>query len=372
MKSKDQIQTEALEAIGCFRRAGVEISMGVGKTLIGLKHMAAQYTPYRKYLVTAPKKKIFQSWLDDMEKFGYGYLKEQIDFSTYISLPKQSYDYDYVYLDECHSLKATHNNWLYGYLKQGGRVLGLTGTYPTNPTSEKGKMCNFYCPRIYRYMPDEAIDDEILNDYRIIIHELTLSTKMNIPRIGPKGEFMSSEMRDYQYWNGRLDDAQTASEQQLLRIKRMKALQDMPTKEHYARLLLQAQTEKTIVFSNTKKQADNLSEHSFHSSNPESEQNLELFKAGTIDKLSAVEQLSEGVTIPGLRVGIIMHTYSNNRRAGQKIGRMLRLNPDDVATIHVLCYVDTVDKEWTNNALKAFDQSKITRIKPMFYEGLHY
>ena len=43
--------------------------MGVGKTLIGLKHMAAHYTDYSRFLVVAPKRSIFQSWIDDAKKF---------------------------------------------------------------------------------------------------------------------------------------------------------------------------------------------------------------------------------------------------------------------------------------------------------------
>ncbi len=38
---------------------------------------------------------------------------------------------------------------------------------------------------------------------------------------------------------------------------------------------------------------------------------------------------------------------------------MLRLNPDDVATIHILCYKNTVDEFWVKSALQDFDQSKI-------------
>ena len=37
MKTKDQIQLEALDAISNKRNAGIEVSMGVGKTLLGLK-----------------------------------------------------------------------------------------------------------------------------------------------------------------------------------------------------------------------------------------------------------------------------------------------------------------------------------------------
>jgi superfamily II DNA or RNA helicase len=37
MKTKDQIQQEALDALANLKKAGIEVSMGVGKTLLGLK-----------------------------------------------------------------------------------------------------------------------------------------------------------------------------------------------------------------------------------------------------------------------------------------------------------------------------------------------
>jgi superfamily II DNA or RNA helicase len=54
-----------------------------------------------------------------------------------------------------------------------------------------------------------------------------------------------------------------------------------------------------------------------------------------------------------------MHAYGNERKASQRIGRLLRLNPDDKAIIHILCYKDTVDEKWVKDALEGFDQSKI-------------
>ena len=79
-----------------------------------------------------------------------------------------------------------------------------------------------------------------------------------------------------------------------------------------------------------------------------------------ITKLSCVLQLSEGVNIPKLKEGIIMHSYSNERKSAQRIGRMLRLNPNECATIHVLCYRNTVDEAWVMSALESFDKNKIT------------
>jgi len=73
-----------------------------------------------------------------------------------------------------------------------------------------------------------------------------------------------------------------------------------------------------------------------------------------------VLQLSEGVNIPDLKQGIIMHAYGNERKSSQRIGRLLRLNPDDKAIVHILCYMNTVDEKWVTESLESFDQTKIT------------
>jgi len=371
-KTKDQIQAEAIAALGNKSRAGVEISMGVGKTRIGLTHMASNYTDYSKFLVVAPRKSIIESWTDELSKANMSYLNDHITYSTYRSLTKQELDYDVIYLDECHSLKASHNKWLIQYVKQGGRIIGLTGTYPTRTTSEKGKMCNYYCPKVYEYLTEDAVSDNILNDYEIYIHELNLSNKKNIGKEGKHGNFYTSETNDYYYWCNRVEIAETTKSKQIASIQRMKCLQKFDTKEKYARLIFNEQADKTIIFANTQAQADSLCTHSVHSKNKDSKNNLELFKNGQLTKLSAVEQLSEGVTIPELKTGIIMHAYGNNRKAAQKIGRLLRLNPDDKATIHILCYSDTIDKEWVTSALDTFNENKIHWIKPKYYAGVHY
>jgi superfamily II DNA or RNA helicase len=140
----------------------------------------------------------------------------------------------------------------------------------------------------------------------------------------------------------------------------MKAMMEYPSKEAYTKKLMESIQTKCIVFANTQDQADRLCDYSYHSNNPQSDTNLDLFKTGMIKKLSTVLQLSEGVNIPDLKQGIIMHAYGNERKASQRIGRLLRLNPDDKSIIHILCYMNTADEKWVKDALEGFDQSKIT------------
>ena len=356
MKKKDDIQDKALEAIGNKKRCTVAVSMGVGKTLIGLRHMAKNYTDYSKFLVVAPKKSIFQSWKEDAVKFNLTYLLDHITFTTYISLDKQTFDYDVVYLDECHSLLYSHEPWLSNY---NNMILGLTGTPPKIMRSEKGEMVSQFCPVVYKYVVDTAVDDKILNDYKIVLHPVDLDTKKNL-KVEKNGKvWFTSEDATYDYWTGRLENAKNAKEQHIMRIMRMKALMGFPSKELEAMALFKSIKDKCILFANTHEQADKLCPYSYHSGNSNSESNLEKFKSGTITKLSAVLQLNEGVNIPNLKEGIILHAYGNERKSSQRIGRMLRLSPDDTSIVHILYYRNTIDEVWVRKALEDFDPDKI-------------
>jgi superfamily II DNA or RNA helicase len=358
--SREEIQNDALKAIEGLDRAGIAVSMGVGKTLIGLQHIFNSYHDTLNVLVVAPKLSILNSWVDEAKKFKLDHLLPHIKFSTYISLNKQDLNYDIVYLDECHNLLFTHELWLSQFK---GQIVGLTGTPPKIQSSEKGTMVNKYCPIKYKYITDDAISDGILNDYEIIVHKLKLDERRNYIQKTKRGQFPTSELVSYNYWTERLLNASTPKEVQIMRVLRMKALMSFPSKERYAKKLFETTDEKVILFANTQDQADKLCKYSYHSSNKQSEVNLDKFKSGEINKLSCVLQLNEGVNIPNLKQGIIMHAYGNERKSAQRLGRLLRLSPDQRATIHILCYVGTVDETWVIQALEQYDDSKIKWIE---------
>lgn len=355
---RKEIQEAALKEASKHNRCTLALATGVGKTYVGLLHMDRNFTAVSRFLVVAPKLSIIESWKSEASKFDMDYLLEYIDFTTYLSLNKQDPKlYDQIYLDECHSLKDSHREFLNMFT---GNILGLTGTPPRYANSEKGRLVNQFCPVAYTYLTDEAVGDSILNDYKIIVHEMNLGSAKNFKVTTKSGGFMTSEKANYSYWCNRLDLATTPKQMQICRVMRMKAMQEYPSKEKYAGKLADSIKSKCIIFANTQDQADRLCSYSYHSNNPDSEQNLQLFKTGNIQKLSCVLQLSEGVNIPNLEQGIIMHAYGNERKSSQRIGRLLRLNPDETAIVHILCYTGTVDEKWVRDALKGFDESKIT------------
>lgn len=367
MSIREEIQSKAIELSFGKRKAGLGISMGVGKTFIGLTYIDRMYKEKRiigRYLIVAPKLSIFDTWKQEATKHGLSHLIPLMQFVTYRSLDKMDYDYDAVILDECHNLTESHDFWLTCYT---GYKLGLTGTPPKFKNSEKGRMVNEHCPIVYQYITDDAVDDAILNDYSIVVHLLEMSDKKNVPVQTKTGKvFYQSEKGMYDYWGKKIAETFAPKQLQMLRILRMKSIMGFKTKEIYAKELAKMMSDKCIVFCNTTEQADAVCKHSYHSKNPDSAQNLQDFKDGNIELLSCVQQLNEGVNIPNLKSGIILHSYSNERQSAQRMGRLLRLNPNEKSTIHILAYKDTIDMTWVQKALETVDPEKITYINSVF------
>ncbi|WP_177204902.1 DEAD/DEAH box helicase [Hymenobacter arizonensis] len=354
--------------------AGVAVAMGVGKTLIGLRDMARLLSDTQRlgptttpFLVAAPTKTILDSWPQEAHKFGLAHLLDAITFTTYRSLSKTlgQGPYHKLYLDECHALKDSHEPALKSHVARKQSILGLTGTPPAQADTEKGRLVATYCPMLVDYTTDEAVLAGLLNDYRLVVHRLPLSSVRDYVVAFQSGsQFTTSERESYQYWSTRLANAaQDKLPVETLRLLRMQALMHYPSKGRYMAHLASQFKEKVLLFTCNQQQAEEQAEHTYHSKNKESQANLAKFNTGEIHRLACVAQLSEGVNIPNLRIGIIWHAFGNERKAAQRIGRLLRLNPDQTATVHLLMYQDTVDEHWVTQALAAFDPAKISYVE---------
>ena len=373
-EKRHALQDHILAVVQDRQLAGVAVAMGVGKTLIGLRDMARllassqlSESATKSFLVAAPTQAILDSWPQEARKFGLVHLLDQIEFTTYRSLSKTlgGGRYHKLYLDECHALKDSHEPGLKAHVARHNSILGLTGTPPAQADSEKGRLVATYCPMLIDYTTDEAVLAGLLNDYRLVVHRLPLSAVRDYVVAFQSGsQFTTSERESYQYWSTRLANAnQDKLSVESLRLLRMQALMHYPTKGRYMAHLASQFTEKVLLFTCNQQQAEEQAAHTYHSKNKNSQINLAKFNTGEIQRLACVAQLSEGVNIPDLRLGIIWHAFGNERKAAQRIGRLLRLNPEETATVHLLMYRDTVDEHWVEQALAAFDPVKISYVE---------
>ena len=115
------------------------------------------------------------------------------------------------------------------------RILGLTGTPPAQADSEKGRLVATYCPMLIDYTTDEAVLAGLLNDYRLVVHRLPLSSVRDyVVTLKSGQQFTTSERESYQYWSKRLANAaQDPLPVETLRLLRMQGLMNYPGKGRY-------------------------------------------------------------------------------------------------------------------------------------------
>lgn len=315
--------------------------------------------------MAVPKLSVIKEvWQPELKLANCEYLLKHIQFTTYISLPKQALNYDLLILEEVHNVTPAHDHWLSQFR---GKILGLTGTPPKDIESDKARLIAKYCPIVYTYFITQAVNDKILNNYRIIVHPVKLSTKRDIEvkykdkKTGQEKTFLASEESTYKHLTRKLAREKSPEKKNMAKIYRMIEMKSFKSKEVYAKKLLSTITDKCIIFCNTKEQADRLCDYSYHSSNPESDYNLKLFNAGNIMQMSTILQLMEGINIKNLRQGVILTSYSGDSpKFLQRFGRLMRLKPDETATCHLLCFEDSIEEHWVASALEGLDKSKIT------------
>jgi superfamily II DNA or RNA helicase len=251
---KQALQDQVLATIQGRQLAGIALTMGLGKTLIGLRDMDRLLTTGqlprqiagKPFLVAAPTQAILDSWPQEAHKFDLAHMLDHIEFTTYRSLGKAlaTGTYQKLYLDECHALKDSHEPSLKAHAAKKRSILGLTGTPPAQAHSEKGRLVATYCPIVVDYTTDEAVLAGLLNDYRLVVHRLPLRTERDYVLTTKSGsQFTTSERENYFYWSKRLANA--AQDQlpiETLRILRMQALMNYPGKGHYMRYLASRRT----------------------------------------------------------------------------------------------------------------------------------
>lgn len=361
-ETREHIQNEGLTKIKEYRQSTLNGCVGFGKSKTTLDYI--EYLVSEKnvgnILIVIHKRTHVQNWKDEFVKFNKEDLLDIVVFSTYRSLHKHSLvnnDYQAIIFDECHNVTEANEEVVRSYKNSNLYMLGLTGTFPSDSRSFKHQLLSDVMPISFTYTIDAAIKAGFLNDYTIHVHYLNLSKEKNIDVITKKAQFKTSEYANYNYANKSVESVPYPT--QFARLNRMRALSDTKSKMEYAIWLESKLKQKTLIFANTRKQLSYADFPSIHSKNKDSIENLKLFKEGKFKTLASIGILNEGENIPNLKNAIVLHSYSDPGKFKQRLGRLLRLNPNEHANIHVLCYKDTIDQVWLKNSLKSYPENKI-------------
>jgi superfamily II DNA or RNA helicase len=342
MNFREEVQKEATETLLKHDSGTANISMRLGKTFVGLR-LASHF---KKVLVSYPLENIQKGWLSDAEKFNFDI--SNITFTNHRSFSKYNLeDFDCIILDEVQDFSIA--NWQHVESQSFKRLYALTATPPNR--GEKRQYLSLYCPIRYEVKIDQTTG--ITNkDYKITVHLLEPSTKRDIKL--KSGKYWSEEAK-INYFESKY---QKESNFKVL-LMLIAAIKNSTTKLDYVKKLASSLT-NGLIFLETIEQCNQLPYPSVHSKNPDSDNIVELFKQNKIPIITSIGMLKSGVTFPYLNDVIILHCYSSNNKAIQKIGRALNYVEGQIANIHIICLDNTVDVRWVKKGLEDLNQNKIT------------
>lgn len=137
-------------------------------------------------------------------------------------------------------------------------------------------------------------------------------------------------------------------------MKRKEFINNHPKKVDIANLILDYRTDKkAITFSPTIAIANKIKgAYVLHSkrSAKSNEEALQLFSQSMFGVLSSSKAVNEGLDIPGINLAIILGNTSSKTEKRQRIGRVIRYQPDKEAEVFTLVLKDTVEERWHENS----------------------
>jgi superfamily II DNA or RNA helicase len=361
---RSKIQKEAIKAIfntyNSNYNSFIAVGTGIGKTKIAIdfiKQYCKKINFHANILIVSPTEEIRDNgWKNEFKKWKQLALYQMNCKSIcYASLYKELDGYDVVILDEAHHLTEAHSI----ALSNSKFVLAMTATVPKNEEKiNLFKALNF--KKSFTYSIDDAIENKIVNDYKITTIGIDPDNQLSIYKAFKTGNATMTE-------KSKLNQA----EQMLYNTdyavwainSRMRLIYGSKTKTKKAIEVLNTIPKhlKTLVFCGNIEQAEEILPNvAYHSKNKNSKQLLDDFKSNNIMQLACVEALTEGVNIPNIDVAIITQCQANDRGMIQKMGRLLRSK--STANVYIIYLKGTQDEKWMKKAIESFDKTKITHI----------
>lgn len=286
------------------------------------------------------------------------YLKK-LSTCTWKSLEKEVGEYDMIILDE--EQFATENNLktlLNGKLKAKS-LITMTGT--SSKYEHKQELYQRLGLKIiYRMDINSAVDLGLLANYKINVIQVPMSTEKNIKAGNDKVQFMTSEEKQYEYFDNQFRNAVSQSRLDIpyRMLARMRAIYDSPSKTEVAKYLMSYLKGRKLFFCSSVKQAESICTYTFH--NKSDGKDFRNFISGNINEIAMVNKGGTGATYKEIDHLVLVQADSdNNGLTSQKLSRTLLQQEDYLACIWIICLKGTQDEKWIESALGRFDKSKV-------------
>ena len=352
------------------------LSTGFGKSKVAIDIMKRLNPPKILILVNSTLLRD-TNWEAEFVAWEEEELFSRVELSTYQAAykwKKESKDLtDYLVIaDECDFAADTDELSKFFYEYPEVRILGLTGFI----TATKRAWFEKYLPVFTELTADQAQEMRILNNLHFVFVKYELSNNPNdivveYKKHGEIKKFTQSENNAYDYANKKAmvaiaDDSKFQAEYLAGEITQEELQRKLKSNQYKIRkavavrndVLLHSKSSvimakklleyievthpdsKTIVFSKRTDQSikicgeDNV--YNGKITKKRAAQNYEDFNSGVKKVLGVCDKVNRGANIDHLDTAILETFFGSDTKAAQRFGRMMRLHPNQIATLYIL------------------------------------
>ena len=356
--TKNEIQRIIIDKIKkAYFRGIVLASVRSGKTrqlLTAIREMSDNDLD-TTILVGYPNTDIKNSWIDECEKLEY---YPNITYSTFKSLKKvQDNKYDFVVFDEAHSIPPNNILPIVSKLvKNNDKVILASGTYSEDTLLNLKFSTGLQ--QIVNYSTDDAINDGIVNNFKVEVHLFKLDNTKSV-QFGGLKKWYSTDYKECQRMSKKIDNS-FGQDKMMAALFRMKMINSCQSLIRVVKKWIEDNPNKRfILFTGDEKVGLNYNIPMFNSKSKNNDV-LKDFQEYRSNSLCLIKKGGTGVTYEGLDTILITDINSNSETLEQRCGRSLLFEEGKESVVHIFCSTEQFQLKWLESSLKSINQDRIS------------
>jgi superfamily II DNA or RNA helicase len=352
--TKDEAQITMLEQFKKWLLIYFQISMGVGKTrgslncakwmdektrtetiVVEPRGLIVVHTAYSRDTTWPNEIKETHPWLLPRLKSG---TVEIVHKDQVVNL--RPTHYSWIIWDECHLIKREH--FAFFNRNSFNSLIVMSGTEHDDSILEKA------LKRLVKYnfmkiSVEQAVAHKLINDYRVKLIAVPMT---DVEAIQHKEIAI------------RLTKARHVSHQVAMMVTgaRMRFIYELRSKLVVMQRFVQMSPNRKLIFTSRKEDCNLFTNNIYHSDTDDTA--LKAFAEGRVNDLVSIKQIRTGGNFKNFDT--IFSSQVNNKKSTfmQDLGRLFRLEVDQLGTIYAFYADDTQDMIWAMNATKDIPEEK--------------
>jgi superfamily II DNA or RNA helicase len=274
-------------------------------------------------------------WLLDRIKSG---TVEIVHKDHVLSLPARHYSW--IIWDECHLIKKEH--FAFFNRNSYNSLIIMSGTKHDDETLEKAlrKLVNH---KVMEISVEQAVSSKIINDYRVKLIAVPM---------------YDTEAVRYKDIAVKLTKARHVSQEvaNMITGQRMRFIYELRSKLEVMKKFVNHCPNRKLIFTTRKEDCGFFSNNIYHSDTDD--KSLKAFANGEVNDLVSIKQIRTGGNFKNFDIILNNQIQSKKSTFMQDLGRLFRLEVDQVGTIYAFYAADTQDMIWATKATEGIPAHK--------------